>query len=97
MNKEHLKNSLSQDQIREYLAIERTEMAGERTFLAFIRTGLTFIISGITFIKFFGSLWIIILGGFFIPVGLITIYYGFLKYRKTKCLLKELKNEQYSE
>jgi putative membrane protein len=89
--------------IRHSLAIDRTILANERTFLAYTRTSLTMLVPGITFIHFFASsISLAILGGFFIPAGIITFGYGLLRFyqkksviRKDKEMLQEMLHGQY--
>ena len=66
------------------LSAERTRLANHRTFLAYQRTALTLFVAGVTFIRFFDNLIVEIIGGVFVPVGIITIVVGFVRYRRTR-------------
>ena len=67
--------------LRDYLAADRTILANERTFLAYLRTMLAFVGGGITFIKLFDDLVMQILGWIFIPVGVLVLILGIIRYR----------------
>jgi putative membrane protein len=83
--------------IRHALAIDRTILANERTFLAYTRTSLTMLVPGITFIHFFAnSIGLAILGGIFIPAGIITFAYGLRSFYMKKAVIKKDK-EMLSE
>ena len=71
------------------LAAERTRLANHRTFLAYQRTALTLFVAGVTFIRFFDSLIVEIIGGVFVPVGIITIVVGFVRYRRTRDRIRQ--------
>jgi len=60
----------------------RTFMANERTFLAYLRTALTFLIAGMSFVRFFGHPFIVALGWVFIPVGIVVLTVGTLRFRQ---------------
>lgn len=73
--------------LRDYLAADRTLLANERTFLASIRTALTsFVVAG-TFIKFFTHPLMNLFGWIFMPLGMIAVAHGFIRYRKMKKLI----------
>ena len=76
--------------LRDYLAADRTILANERTFLAYIRTGLTLFVAGVTFIHFFDPVLIIIMGWTFIPLGVIMLAVGAMRYRKMQSVLREM-------
>ncbi len=71
------------------LAAERTRLANHRTFLAYQRTALTLFVAGVTFIRFFDSLIVEIIGGVFVPVGIITIVVGIVRYRRTRDRIRQ--------
>jgi len=72
------------------LASFRTKLANERTVLAYMRTALTFIVGGLTFIRFFDNRIIEIVGWVFIPVGIVTLILGIIRYNKTREHISEL-------
>ncbi len=74
------------------LASFRTKLANERTVLAYMRTALTFIVAGLTFVRFFNNRIIEIIGWIFIPIGLITLILGIIRYNKTRDHINELDN-----
>lgn len=79
--------------LRDYLATDRTILANERTLLAYARTALTLLIVGATFIKFFDSAVLEIIGWTFIPLSLIAMNIGHLRYRRMKKFIKELEEK----
>ncbi len=76
--------------LRDYLATDRTILANERTFLAYVRTGLTLFVAGVTFIHFFHPVVIIVLGWIFMPLGVIVLIMGVMRYRRMQKLLREM-------
>ena len=76
--------------LRDYLAADRTVLANERTFLAYIRTALTLFAAGVTLIHFFDSVLIIMIGWILMPVGVVTLVIGLVRYRKIQ---RRIRNE----
>lgn len=69
-------------EVRDRLAMERTELANERTLLAYSRTAMALILAGLSFIKFFEDPLYKTLGASFIPVGLVIGLIGYRRYQK---------------
>lgn len=90
-----LKVAMGKTMLTECLAAERTVLANERTFLSFLRTALTLFVAGVTFIRFFGYLELEILGWIFIPVSIIILILGALRYKKTRQSIIELEMTCY--
>lgn len=80
--------------MRDLLAIDRNILANERTFLSYIRTALTLFIGGISFIKFFDLSLIKVIGGIFIPLGMMVFLVGLWKYRKIKKEMQRIKDKE---
>lgn len=76
--------------VTESLAAERTVLANERTFLSFLRTALTLFAAGVTFIRFFGNRPLEIIGWLFIPISIITIILGILRYYSIRWAIKKI-------
>jgi len=90
MNEEMKHNDSEEPGVyQEKLAEVRTKQANERTLLAYIRTALTLVVAGITFIRFFDNQIIEIIGWVFIPIGLVNLILGIIRYRATKEHIKE--------
>lgn len=83
--------------LRDYLALDRTVVANERTFLAYIRTALAFFVSGVTFIHFFGEVVFEILGGIFIPLGVLTFLIGWRRFWQMKQSLQPGRDDAAAE
>lgn len=81
---------LSDMQLRDLLAADRTKLSNQNTFLAYIRTALTLFVAGVSFIQFFGNLVYEIIGFTFIPVGLVTFLVGFFRYNKLRIALRKI-------
>lgn len=81
-------------EIKDTLAIERTEFSNERTFLAYLRTALSLIVVGISLHQFFNSTISMYLAGVLIPLGAVIGYVGFRKFLKKRDLIKR-KREAY--
>lgn len=71
-------------EIRDSLAMQRTEMANERTLLAYMRTAMAMVLAGLTFIKLFEDPLYIGLGLMAIPVGVAIALFGYRRYAKKK-------------
>jgi putative membrane protein len=76
--------------LHNHLDAARTVLANERTFLAYVRTALTLFVVGASLIKFCDSVGTDVVGGTFIPLGLLTLLLGLLKYRKMNRLIREV-------
>ena len=72
--------------LREQLAVDRTELANERTLLAYVRTALTLFVLGVSFLKIplFDSTAFSVQGWTFIPLGIVTIVVGTVRYRHVR-------------
>ncbi|MGQ9819385.1 MAG: DUF202 domain-containing protein [Candidatus Kapaibacteriales bacterium] len=70
--------------LNDQLAAIRSILASERTLLAYQRTALTTLVAGFTLVKFFQVYWIQLVGYLLIPISIITITLGFVRYRKTR-------------
>ncbi|MFZ1332323.1 MAG: DUF202 domain-containing protein [Flavobacteriales bacterium] len=70
--------------MRDYLAIQRTNLANERTFLSYIRSSIGLLILGVSFIKFLDSLAVEIAGGLFIFLSILLFGIGLHQYRKRR-------------
>ena len=84
-NQKHLKNELrvqekANVEIKDNLAIERTQFANERTFLSYIRTSMGFVLAGFSLIQFFKGQMFEWVGGLLIPVGIIMSIIGMWKF-----------------
>ena len=84
-NTRHLKNDLrvqekANIEIKDTLAIERTQFANERTFLAYMRTSMVFVVAGFSLIQFFQNQIYMWVGGLFVPAGIILSVIGMWKF-----------------
>lgn len=78
--------------LRASLAAERTILANERTFLAFLRTALTLFAAAVTFIRFFDHPVLSVVGWIFIPVSIILVILGVLRYKIIKQSIEKVEN-----
>jgi len=81
--------------LNDQLAAARSLLADERTFLSYQRTGITLAIAGITFIKFFDTLWIVIVGWGLLPIALCSVIVGAYRYKKMRDVIKNAEDESY--
>jgi len=65
-----------QKHLKNYLALERTDLAIDRTLLAYLRTSLTIVVVGVSSIKFFNSTIAIIFGWLLIFTALALFIFG---------------------
>lgn len=75
--------------LTERLASERNRLANERTLLAYVRTGLALIVSGTGFSKFLDSPIERLLFMTFIPIGIMVLIFGFVRFRQQQRILAE--------
>jgi putative membrane protein len=79
------------------LAVDRTILANERTLLAYLRSGVAMILTGVTFIAVFPSGYVAWLGMGCIPVGVVVVVVGVLRWvgmrQSIGCLGDQLKGE----
>lgn len=84
-NTRHIKKELKVQEkanveIKDNLAIERTQFANERTFLAYMRTSMGFVLAGFSLIRFFEGQIYVWVGGLLIPVGISLSIIGMWKF-----------------
>lgn len=84
------KKSKNSPGLNEQLNAATTILANERTLLSYIRTALALFIAGLTFVRFFDNRIIEIIGWVFIPLGLINLVLGIVRYRATRNHIDEL-------
>lgn len=77
--------------LRDFLATDRTILANERTFLAYLRTFISFFAAGIGFIKFVDENIIVMLGYVLIFLSVIVLYFGCMRYLRTKKRYENIK------
>ncbi|MFN6944547.1 MAG: DUF202 domain-containing protein [Cytophagaceae bacterium] len=86
-----IKEIQAKHDIRHSMAIDRTVMANERTMLSYTNTSLALLLPGVTLVHFADSLILQIFAGLLIPIGLLTFFFGFSKYRAKKRVISEEK------
>lgn len=59
------------------LAMQRTLLANERTLLAYVRTSVSLVLLGVALIQFFSYRAFLVLGIFFVALGIGFLFYGF--------------------
>lgn len=79
--------------LNDQLAAIRSILASERTFLAYQRTALATIAAGFTLVQFFQVYWIQLVGYLLIPIAIITITFGFIRYRKTRKYIFQIEKD----
>ena len=84
--------------LRDYLAAHRTALANDRTWLGNLRTSLAFFVTGVSFIKFFDSEILRIMGLIFIPLGILNVIIGYIKFKKRKHMIHSIpKSDEIKE
>lgn len=68
-------------EIRDQMAKQRTIFANERTLMAYLRTAMTISVGGFFAVKLSDDLYLEVLGGILIPIGVILGIYSFVRYR----------------
>lgn len=84
MNEPYARFSSSDLTLRDELAIDRTLLANERTLLAYARSGVTLMLAGVTFVHFAHQEWFRVIGYLSVPLGIVIIGFGVLRYRHVK-------------
>ncbi|MCX7908669.1 MAG: DUF202 domain-containing protein [Ignavibacteria bacterium] len=83
--------------LNDQLAAIRSILASERTFLAYQRTALATLVAGLTLLQFFNLFWFQLVGLILIPISLITVTIGFIRYRKTRRYIFQLEKDFVQE
>ncbi len=73
---------------KDWLALERTNLANERTFLAYFRTFIVFLSSGFVIIKLEILSKLLMLGYFFVFIAVIVLVVGIARFAQVKSKLK---------
>jgi putative membrane protein len=68
--------------LRDQLAIDRTLLANERTLLSYLRSGVALFIAGVSIIHFSHELWFTALGFVCLPLGVMTVWFGVVRFKK---------------
>ena len=72
------------------LAADRTMLANERTLLSYVRTSIAFAGGGAALIQFFDTLFVQIIGWVSIPVAVVIMVVGVLRFLRMRRRLKVL-------
>jgi putative membrane protein len=71
--------------LRDFLAIDRTELANERTLLAYLRTAIMLFATGVTLLKLFPHLLILQITGYvFLPTSIFLALWGYARFKSTR-------------
>lgn len=70
--------------IRDYLAIQRTNLANERTLLSYINASIGLLVVGVSFIKFLDSFILKLSGITFCVAAVVTYFIGSINYYRRK-------------
>lgn len=76
--------------IRDYLAIQRTNLANERTFLAYVRTSVGLAVVGVSFIKLMDEKFVIIVGVVLLAFSVVSLVVGVVNYFRRKKQIPQL-------
>ena len=76
--------------LRDYLAMDRTNLANERTFLAYVRTAIMLFISGVTLLKLFElNVVMTILGYALIPISVSVAIVGYIRFLNVRKKIRQ--------
>jgi len=79
---------VSETDLRDKLALERTRLANERTFLAYIRTALSLIAAGFVILQFFQDrLHLPAIGWLLVGSGLLALLFGIVRFVRVRAQL----------
>ncbi|MEW6252897.1 MAG: DUF202 domain-containing protein, partial [Planctomycetota bacterium] len=76
--------------LRDRLAVDRTQLANERTLLSYTRTGLGVAVVGGSLIQFFHTLTAALTGLVFLAAGVVTIAVGWARFLTVRRHLRAL-------
>jgi len=79
--------------LNDQLAAIRSILASERTFLAYQRTALATLAAGLTLVQFFQNILFQIIGWLLVPIAILTVTIGFIRYRKTRRYIFQLEKD----
>lgn len=85
---------VSETELRDRLAVDRTRMANERTLLAYVRTALALVAAGAGLLHFVGTTTANVVGAFFIALGAVTFPLGFWRFHRYRLELGQLGGNQ---
>jgi putative membrane protein len=80
-------NSNEEKILRDYLALDRTKLANERTLLAYMRTVIGLVASAIGLIEIVDAAWANILGGGFLALAPVCLFFGIRHFIRVKAKL----------
>lgn len=76
--------------LRDYLAIDRTQLANERTFLAYVRTALALAVLGATILKFIHFDFSDLTGYLFMIAGAVVLLIGVWRFIQVRSRLARI-------
>ncbi len=82
--------------LRDWLALDRTDLANKRTFLAYGRTAISMAVLGIAFIKLIGHEFFEISGFLLILSGVVIFYVGLREYSANTKRFKKLVEKEHA-
>jgi len=83
--------------LRDELAIDRTLLANERTLMAYLRSGVALLIAGVSIMHFSSEGWFWIMGLTCIPIGIITVMIGVVRYQGMNKKIALIRNQSKTE
>jgi putative membrane protein len=83
--------------LRDELAIDRTLLANERTLMAYLRSGVALLIAGVSIIHFSSQRWFWMVGLMCIPIAIITVMIGVVRYQRVNKKIALIRNQSKTE
>ena len=87
----HYTNNKDNMILRDFLAVDRTDLANERTLLAYMRTFIGLLVSGVGLIKFIDDNTLIIIGYILSSVSPIILLLGIYRFLRVRKKIKNVK------
>ena len=87
----HYTNNKDNMILRDFLAVDRTDLANERTLLAYMRTFIGLLVSGVGLIKFIDDNTLIVIGYILSSVSPIILLLGIYRFLRVRKKIKNVK------
>lgn len=87
----HYKHNKEEMILRDFLAVDRTDLANERTLLAYMRTFIGLLVSGIGLIKFVDNKFLIVVGYCLFGISPIILILGLYRFFRIRQKVRKIK------
>ena len=89
----HYENNKEEMILRDFLAVDRTDLANERTLLAYMRTFIGLLVSGVGLIKFVDDPLLVVIGYCLSVISPFVLVLGLYRFLRIRIKIKKIKND----